>query len=77
MAQTFNLDTAAQMLGKHLLQNVEEAFYEQLRPQLDRIARTAAKNLAHSLKGYIHSQYNFELGRPEILLEFNDEDIKL
>ena len=76
MAQTFDLDTTTKMLGRNLIQNVEDAFYEELRPKLDIIARNTARKLARSLQGYIYSEYNYLKGNTEILLKFNDEDLK-
>jgi hypothetical protein len=77
MSYTYSLDQVTKALGDNLRKNVEDAFYEQLRPQLDQIARRTAKNLAQSLKGYVHHRYNHEnFGQPEIMLVFNSEEIK-
>jgi len=77
MSYTYSLDQVTKALGQTLLKNVEDEFYEQLRPQLDTIARRTAKNLAQSLKGYVHHRFNHEnFGQPEIMLVFNSEEIK-
>lgn len=77
MSFEYSLDQVTKTLGTNLLKNVEDAFYEQLRPQLDTIARRTAKNLAYSLKGYIHHRHNYDkFGQPEIILVFNSEEIK-
>jgi hypothetical protein len=77
MSQTFSLEQATKALGDNLLKNVEDAFYEQLRPQLDTIARRTAKNLANSMKAYIYHTHNFDnFGQPQIKLVFNSEELK-
>lgn len=77
MSYTYSLDQVTKALGDNLRKNVEDAFYEQLRPQLDQIARRTAKSLAQSLQGYITHQYNRDqFGKPEVFLVFNSEEIK-
>lgn len=75
MSSTFSAEDAAKILGKNLLQNVEDAFYEELRPKLDQIARRCAKNLARSLQGYIYHEYS-QIHGPRVMLKFNDEELK-
>lgn len=75
MSNIFTAQEAAKLLGKSLQQNIEDAFYEELRPKLDQIARRCAKNLAHSLKGYVYHHTDI-YGQPQILLKFNDEELK-
>jgi phage-related baseplate assembly protein len=78
MSQSYSLEQATKALGQNLLQNVEDAFYEQLRPRLDAIARQAAKNLAYSMRAYIQHTHNFDnFGQPQIKLVFNSEELKL
>ena len=77
MSQTFSLEQVTKSLGQNLLKNVEDAFYEELKPQLEIIARRTAKNLAHSLKGYIQHQQRFDgFDTPQIILVFNDKELK-
>lgn len=72
----FTLEQATKVLSNNLLTNVEQAFYEELRPKLDLIAKNVSRNLARSLKGYIQHERNYNaFGEPLIILKFNSEDL--
>lgn len=76
-----NLPDFAQMVGKNLTTAIEDAVYEELKPITERIARSAAKRIANSVKGYAHysmgpSKDNTYRVEPTILLQFNSEDVK-
>lgn len=75
MSSIYSAEDAAKILGKNLLKNVEDAFYEELRPKLDQIARSCAKNLARSLQGYLYHHYD-PLHGSKVMLKFNDEELK-
>lgn len=74
---TLGLPAFAEMVGKNLTASIEEAIYDELRPITDRIARSAAKRIANSVKGFASYQMNYKDYEPQIILQFNSEDIKL